>query len=614
MISLKKYIEVRWQIFLIILIGITIYANGIPNDFVNDDVAQITENATVQSFHNIPQFFFDNIFYNDGNLQLGPAYYKPLMFTSFSVIYSLFGANAIPFHIFQLMVFIANTFLLFLFLKKYFRQSTAFVLSLIFLVHPINSEVALYISDLQDVLFFFFGITALLILQTYKSKKSLLFSALLIFLSLLSKETGLLFLLISLLYVFFYKRNYFLSFFLLQVLFFILYIVLRIHAIGIMMPHLNSTPIETFTFKQRLITMPALFLFYLRQLFIPITLSVSYLWVISQIDLLHFFIPLLIDILFLITLSAGIILFKKSYTSRKKQIANDTYFKSYCFFAVWLLLGLVFHLQIFTLDKTAADRWLYFPIVGLLGIMGVLYEYVSSSILSKKLFSIIPILLRSRLVPSRHLTGKKNKNANILTRKTIKLILIIFIISLLSARSFARTFDFRNDLTLSLHDIQVSDDYELEEELCYDYFKLGRYDLVKLHAERSIHLFHFVVNYTDLGVADVFMHDYKDGRKAYLEALNYGSYDSTYNDLSALDLYYGNPNSNIATIKYVYIKKFPHSALLWLNLARLEYVNGDKKDAKIAVKKAYALSPNDPAFEYFYERILENKAIPGVRK
>lgn len=611
---IQHFVKTYWHILLIVLIGVIIYINGIPNVFVNDDVAQITENATVQSVHNIPQFFFDNIFYNDGNLQLGPAYYKPLMFTSFSIIYSLFGANAIPFHIFQLIIFIANACLLFLFLKKFFRQSTAFVLSIIFLVHPINSEVALYISDLQDVLFFFFGITALLVLQSYNSIKTLIFSGVLLFLSLLSKETGLLFLLISLLYVFIYKRKQFIYFSILLASLFILDIVLRIHAIGIMMPHLNSTPIETFSFLQRVITMPALFLFYLRQLFFPLTLSVSYLWVIKQIDILHFSLPLLIDVLFLISIGLYGVYLKKNYTDQKKNLANNSYFSTYYFFAIWMLLGLVFHLQIITLDKTAADRWLYFPLVGLLGMIGVLYENGTLNEVAKNIFSIVSFPYMVNLSPSRQRSMKLHIIKNAVTRKTIMLFVIIFIISLLSARSFGRTFDFRNDLTLSMHDIQVADDYELEEELCYDYFKLGRYDLVKFHAERSIALFHFVVNYTDLGVADVFMHDFKDGKKAYLDALKYGDYDSTYNDLSALNLYYGDPKINIATIKNVYIKKFPHSPLLWLNLARLDYVNGDKKDAKIDIKKAYTLSPNDPAFTYFYERIMKNKAIPGIKK
>lgn len=590
--SLLRYFKTNWSILLIILLGTTLYANGISNDFVNDDVAQITENPTVQSVHNIPQFFFDNIFYNDGRLQLGPAYYKPLMFTSFSIIYSLFGANAIPFHIFQLAIFIANACLLFLFLKFFFRKPTALVLSLIFLIHPINSEVALYISDLQDVLFFFFGIIALLILQHYDSKKSLLFSGAMIFLSLLSKETGLLYLLISLLYIFIYKRRNFVYFSVISASFFILYLVCRIHAIGVMMPHLNSTPIETLNFQERLVTMPALFLFYLRQLFFPLTLSVSYLWVVRQMDIFHFFIPLTIDIFSVVVITYGAVFLRKKYTSRKKHSANDNYFYTYLFFTFWLLLGLVFHLQIVTLDKTAADRWLYFSIVGLLGTIGVFYEYLSS-------ISVIPA---------------KAGIQKIKIKKLLLIALVIFVIILLSIRTFLRTFNFRNDLTLSLHDIKVADDYELEEELCYDYFKLGRYDLVKLHAERSIKLFPFVVNYTDLGVADVFMHDFKDGKKAYLEALNYGDYDSTYNDLSALDLYYGNPKENIETIKNDYVKIFPHSALLWLNLARLEYMQGDKKDTKIDVKKAYALNPTDPAFEYFYERIMENKPIVRMKK
>ena len=101
------------------------------------------------------------------------------------------------------------------------------------------------------------------------------------------------------------------------------------------------------------------------------------------------------------------------------------------------------------------------------------------------------------------------------------------------------------------------------------------------------------------------MHDYKNAKKAYLEATRYGDYDQTYIDLSALALSYGNPQKNIVFIKNISLKKFSHNDLLWLNLAKLEYVNGDRKDAKTDVTKAYSLSPNDPAFEYFYKRIMD---------
>src|SRR5205823_5660731 len=120
--------------------------------------------------------------------------------TIFSLFYSFSGANYFLFHSFQIIFHIINACLLFLFLKHFFRKQIALILSLIFLVHPINSEVALYVSDTQEVLFFLFGVLALWKLKHLKSKKYLIFIAISLLLSLFSKETGLLFICIVIFY------------------------------------------------------------------------------------------------------------------------------------------------------------------------------------------------------------------------------------------------------------------------------------------------------------------------------------------------------------------------------------------------------------------------------
>jgi len=56
-----------------------------------------------------------------------------------------------------------NSILLFLFLRSFFSRYSSFVVCLLFLVHPINSEAVLYSANLQDVLFFFFGMLSLLL-------------------------------------------------------------------------------------------------------------------------------------------------------------------------------------------------------------------------------------------------------------------------------------------------------------------------------------------------------------------------------------------------------------------------------------------------------------------
>src|SRR5207248_10094559 len=53
---------------------------------------------------------------------------------------------------------------------------------------------------------------------------------------------------------------------------------------------------------------------------------------------------------------------------------RSQYFRTYIFFTAWFLLGFLTHIQIIPLDGTVADRWFYFYMAGLLGILGMVAQ------------------------------------------------------------------------------------------------------------------------------------------------------------------------------------------------------------------------------------------------
>jgi hypothetical protein len=97
----------------IAVVGLAVYCSGLGGQFVNDDNGQIVTNVPVHSITNIGTFFAGGTFYN-GQGGLYGNYYRPLMMTVFSAVYSLFGANPLWFHLLQLLLFIACAFVLFL--------------------------------------------------------------------------------------------------------------------------------------------------------------------------------------------------------------------------------------------------------------------------------------------------------------------------------------------------------------------------------------------------------------------------------------------------------------------------------------------------------------------
>src|SRR5665213_1777591 len=191
-----------WQAGLIIaVLGFAFYFTGLTNSFQGDDVYQIVNNVPVHSITHIKLFFEGGTFYNGHGLApLSGVYFRPLMMTVFSLLYTLFGPHPIYFHLFQLALCIGSSIILYLFFRYSFKPALALSLSLVFLLHPLNSQVAYAIPSMQDALFFFFGILALYLLLRLKSVRSLLLVAACLFLSLLSKESGLLFTSMALLY------------------------------------------------------------------------------------------------------------------------------------------------------------------------------------------------------------------------------------------------------------------------------------------------------------------------------------------------------------------------------------------------------------------------------
>src|SRR5260370_40719782 len=124
------------------------------------------------------------------------------------------------------------------------------------------------------------------------------------------------------------------------------------------------------------------------------------------------------------------------------------------------------YMQIILLDATVADRWFYFPIVGLLGIVGV-------GIQTTKLSS---------------------KNV-----KMLSWILGIILLSLLSIRTIVRNTNWSDAITLYEHDSNISDNYEIENNLGSEYADIHKYDEALTHYKKSEALFPFETNTYNIG-------------------------------------------------------------------------------------------------------------------
>ncbi len=99
---------------IIAILGVVVFSTGLTNQFAGDDQGQIVDNVAVHSITNVPAFFQGSTFYNGSGQVLTGKYYRPLMTTVFSLLYTLFGPQPVAFHLLQLLLHMLGTFILFL--------------------------------------------------------------------------------------------------------------------------------------------------------------------------------------------------------------------------------------------------------------------------------------------------------------------------------------------------------------------------------------------------------------------------------------------------------------------------------------------------------------------
>jgi hypothetical protein len=370
--------NLKYPLFLL-LASLTLYSNTFKGGFVMDDKSQIIQNGSVHSVKNFPHFFVQG--YSPAG---GEFFYRPLLFASYSIFYWVGQGSPYVFHAASIVIFTLDTILVFYLLNKFFNHKTAFALSLLLLAHPVNEEIVSYVANLQDSLFILFGMASLLI--TFKKDLSAFFcfcASFLLFLSLLSKETGILFYIVMFLYPLLIKARLPPKTLIISNIFFVLiYIYLRNFSYKslALVSQLNSA-IARMPLPQRLLIIPKIIITYFNELFFPKIGLPDVKWMQTADIFQTIFLASLLLCVIVLTFILG----QKIYRSSKKEG------KVFYFFFIWFLTGILLHSQLIPLDVIYAKHWLIFPLIGLIGmigqVVGTYYKKVPAHI--KKAFKIM---------------------------------------------------------------------------------------------------------------------------------------------------------------------------------------------------------------------------------
>jgi len=184
--------RIKITIFLTVFL---VYINSVLNPFIFDDLRLIVNNPFIKRFRFLKYYFTTNLLEGSGEKTL---FYRPLQTLSYALIYKIFKLNPSGYHLLNIILHCACAILIFLLLKEIYGERISFLVSLLWGIHPVNSEAITYISGTADPLFLFFG---LLGIYLYKKNFKIL-SFICFILSLLSKETSVLILPLFFLYIY----------------------------------------------------------------------------------------------------------------------------------------------------------------------------------------------------------------------------------------------------------------------------------------------------------------------------------------------------------------------------------------------------------------------------
>lgn len=546
-------------IVIIVVLGIILFFNSLFNGFVLDDIGQILNNNSIHSLSNVI-----DIFRNQIHAQEVSNYFRPVPIIFYTVIYSVFQENSFYFHLIQVLFHIFNSILILLILKKFLRQNVALIAALVFLVHPINEEAVVYIACLQDILFVFFGLLALYVLQNDSNKlRGVIYANLFLLFSFLSKETGILFYIICLLYLYLFDRKRFVFHSSISSIGVLLYATARFTS-HVPFRNIPVVPIMRLSLPERAISIPMIVFYYIKTFFYPKDLAAAHAWTTHAFRMDSFFIPLAIDILFL----AG--LFLIFFRLAKKKTGKPA-----LFFLAWFLLGIAMHLQIFPLDMTVADRFFYFPIIGLL--------------------ALISLFLSGFTFPR--------------YGRYLSIGLSIILLIALATRTFIRNVNWYNQTTLVTHDEHVeNNDYLLELLKSTDLIQHGKFAEALPYAKKAANLYpQSWIAWGNIGLVYQSQGDYIHAKQAYLRSLSIANYHLAYENLALLLLKH-DPPTNVRNFVIKANDILPTSEKLWYFRILVEYELKNSNDAIYAAKRYFSLKQDQESY-LIYRSLLNNLPI-----
>ena len=358
----------------IVIVACIIYIPGFSNSFTYlDDHVQVVENPFIKSLsYESIKGMFSTYFV---------GMYQPVTTLFYAIVNSLFGLQPEAYHGLSLLLHIANSLLVFKLLQQFFNSKNVnFLLTLIFVVHPMQVESVAWVSAFSNLLFSFFLLLAFWHYIQYQKEQDLKYNIyyfIFFLLSCLSKSAAVVFPIILIAQDLFISGG-----------FKIKQLLQKLPLLGVSIAfglvtifgresagHLSDLA-QTYTVLDRIFLVCHSFLFYPIKFLIPLQLSAFYPYpqlTGGQLPILYYVSPIL-----LIGIAVALFIFRSK--------------KLLLFGALWFAISIFLVLQFVPFgNQITTDRYVYLPMFGLLLIIGYFVKKVKTKNLL--LFASVPIVL-----------------------------------------------------------------------------------------------------------------------------------------------------------------------------------------------------------------------------
>ena len=283
---------------ILLVFAFLLYANTLPFGYVYDDTIAISGNEiTQQGLKGIPDIlttdFFTGYYGKDKNMVAGGRY-RPLSLISFAIEYELFGENPHINHFFNIVFYALSGFFIWLVLVKLFPKqnkntfslSFPLVTALLFIVHPLHTEVVANIKGRDEIFALLFCLISFYHMINYldsQKLKYLIYGSLFFFLGLLSKENAITWLAVMPLAFYFFRElpwKTIIKSMLPLLGFTLLFLILRQQTVGEgnqeLINDLMNNPFAEMTLVQKYATILFTLAWYLKLFLFPHPLTIDY--------------------------------------------------------------------------------------------------------------------------------------------------------------------------------------------------------------------------------------------------------------------------------------------------------------------------------------------------